>query len=390
MFDRIRSMVDRYFKPSQPLPAGVYAYTAPADAPFPYRLHLRIEKSGEGILILNASTIMHLNQTAAEYAYHLVQEHSIEETAAALAWRYRVSQEQAAADFKAFTDRLTALIDTPDLDPTTYLDFERVDVHAVDLHAPLRMDCALTYAIPDEQKNRAAPLERVKRELSTKEWQSILTKAWQAGIPHVIFTGGEPTLRPDLNELITYAEDLGMVTGVLSNGHRFAEPKFLAEILQAGLDHLMIVLDENEDLSWEAIRDTIAADLYVTVHLSIQEKNKQNISGLLNRLAEHKVKAISLSAESPALLPLLNEIREQAAALEMTLIWDLPVPYSNLNPVAAELQTEGKYFDGAGNAWIYVEPDGDVLAAQGHPRVLGNFLMDDWSMIWAAAKTQAG
>ncbi len=181
-----------------------------------------------------------------------------------------------------------------------------------------------------------------------------------------------------------------MVTGVLSNGHRFAEPKFLAEILQAGLDHLMIVLDENEDLSWEAIRDTIAADLYVTVHLSIQEKNKQNISGLLNRLAEHKVKAISLSAESPALLPLLNEIREQAAALEMTLIWDLPVPYSNLNPVAAELQTEGKYFDGAGNAWIYVEPDGDVLAAQGHPRVLGNFLMDDWSMIWAAAKTQAG
>ncbi len=388
MFDRIRSMVDRYFKPAQPLPAGMYTYMAPPDAPFPYRLHLRIGKNGEGILILNASTILHLNQTATEYAYHQIQGNPIEDTAAAIARRYRVSPQQAAADFQAFTDRLTTLIETPDLDPTTYLDFERVDVHAVNLNAPLRADCALTYAIPDAQKNHAAPVERVRRELNTEEWQAILAKAWQAGIPHVIFTGGEPSLRPDLTELITHAENLGMVTGVLSNGYRFAEHNYLADILQAGLDHLMIVLDESEDLCWEAIRDTIASDLYVTVHLSIQEKNRQHIPGLLNRLAEHKVKAISLSAKSPALTALLNQTREQAAALGMTLIWDLPVPYSSTNPVAAELQSEGEYFDGAGNAWIYVEPDGDVLAAQGQTRVLGNLLKDDWNAIWAAAKTQ--
>ncbi|MEN4012864.1 MAG: PqqD family peptide modification chaperone [Chloroflexota bacterium] len=389
MFDRIRSLVDRYFKPSPPLPAGVYTYKAPADAPFPYRLHLRIENDGDGILILNASTVLHLNQTAVEYAYHLIQGHSTDETAATLARRYRVSREQAANDFNDFTSRLTTLIDTPDLDPITYLDFERVDVHAVNLTAPLRMDCALTYAIAEKTDLQAAPVERVRRELSTEEWQAVLEKAWQAGIPHVIFTGGEPTLRPDLIELIAHAESLGMVTGILTNGHRFAEPKFLADVLLSGLDHLMIVLDENEDLCWEAIRDTLASDLFVTVHLTVHKKNQPQIPTLLRTLANYKVKALSLSTESAEMAAALKEIRELAAALEMTLIWDLPVPYSKSNPVATELESEGEYYDGAGNAWIYVEPDGDVLAAQGKPTALGNLLINDWKTIWTAAKSRS-
>jgi MoaA/NifB/PqqE/SkfB family radical SAM enzyme len=52
-----------------------------------------------------------------------------------------------------------------------------------------------------------APVDRVTRELSQEEWQQILQKAWDAGIPHVIFTGGEPTLRPDLVNLILFAEN---------------------------------------------------------------------------------------------------------------------------------------------------------------------------------------
>ena len=38
---------------------------------------------------------------------------------------------------------------------------------------------------------------------------------------------------------------------------------------------------------------------------------------------------------------------------------------------------------GAGTAWLYVEPDGDVLPAQGMPdQVLGNFLRDPWDKIY--------
>jgi len=36
----------------------------------------------------------------------------------------------------------------------------------------------------------------------------------------------------------------------------------------------------------------------------------------------------------------------------------------------------------AGRAWLYIEPDGDVLPAQEINQVLGNFLTDSWQKIW--------
>ena len=70
----IREIIRRRFTPEQPLPPGIYHYQAPPDADFPYRMHLRLEADGNGILIVNAATVLHLNQTAAEFAYHMVNE----------------------------------------------------------------------------------------------------------------------------------------------------------------------------------------------------------------------------------------------------------------------------------------------------------------------------
>ena len=62
---------------------------------------------------------------------------------------------------------------------------------------------------------------------------------------------------------------------------------------------------------------------------------------------------------------------------QLRLVYDLPVPYSRLHPVALELaQTGEEAPQGAGKAWLYVEPDGDVLPAQGILKVLGNLLDD--------------
>ena len=41
---------------------------------------------------------------------------------------------------------------------------------------------------------------------------------------------------------------------------------------------------------------------------------------------------------------------------------------------------------GAGKAWLYVEPDGDVLPQQGVDRILGNILNDTWQSIWEYAQ----
>src|SRR5512136_1027714 len=111
--------------PVKPLPAGIFHYQAPPEAPVPYRLHLRLEPDGTGLLIVNASTILHLNQTAAEFAYHLIRQTPEEQIAREISGRYRVGRNQALQDYRTLNDRIITLIHTPDLDPEMFLDFER-------------------------------------------------------------------------------------------------------------------------------------------------------------------------------------------------------------------------------------------------------------------------
>jgi len=372
--------IRRLFTPIKPIPQGIYQYLSPVEDPRNYRLHLRIEHDGSGVLIVNASTVLHLNQTAAEYAYYFVQNTSAEDVARLVSRRYNVDPVLAAQDYRNLTDRILTLIEVPDLDPVTFLDFDRKTPYAGRILAPYRLYCALTYRLPEGAAPEAAPTKRVERELSTDEWISVLDKAWQAGIPHIVFTGGEPTLRDDLPSLIAHAEQNGQVSGLLSNGLRLADEGYLYALLQTGLDHLMIVLDPEKDGSWQALAKVLAADLFTAVHLTLTAQNSAELPRYVKKLAEMGTPAISLTTKDPSLGERLQALRDQAAGLQMSLVWDLPVPYSSQNPIAMELVEEKP--DGAGRAWLYVEPDGDVLPAQGVNQIMGNMVKDPFEKIW--------
>ena len=369
------------FTRTQPLPAGTHHYQSQPDEPA-YRLHLRMQPDGSGILIVNAATVLHLNPTAAEYAYHMIKGTTPDEAVNHIARRYRVSRATAKQDFLDITERIRTMIHTPDLDPITYLDFERVAPHSQALTAPLRLDCALTYRLPAATQAEYAPTKRVDRELTTEEWQTIMDKAWTAGIPHVIFTGGEPTLREDLPALIAHAEKNGQVCGLLSDGLKLTDKKYLQLLLQTGLDHLLFILQPENEASWKTLETIIPEDLFTTVHLTVTPQNVKKGRSILERLAKLEVKSLSLSASDASLKDDLARLRQRAAELGLSVKFDLPVPYSADNPVAHET-AEDSVIDGAGKAWLYVEPDGDVLPAQGMAdKILGNFLKDPWEIIY--------
>ncbi|MBM3126435.1 MAG: radical SAM protein, partial [Chloroflexi bacterium] len=287
----------------------------------------------------------------------------------------------ALEDFTSFTEKIRTLISTPDLDPVSYLDMERAQPHSAELAAPLRLDCAITYRLPQGTHVDYAPVKRVERELATDEWKKILDKAWHAGIPHIVFTGGEATLRTDLVELIAHAEKNGQVCGLLTDGLKLADARYLQALLESGLDHVMLILQPEDPRSWEAIETILPQDLFLTVHLTLDRRNSKEAEGFLQRLAEMSVANISLSTSDPDLLDELLELQGFASTLHLTMRWDLPVPYSSANPVTIETREE-QMQEGKGRMWMYVEPDGDVLPAQGQSeRVLGNLLRDDWSVI---------
>jgi organic radical activating enzyme len=388
MKERIRLLFDKVIFTPKPFPSGNFQDTITLDEGTPVRLHLRIEKDGLGILIVNASTILHLNPTATEIAYHLIQKTPLEEAVKQMMKRYRVEYSILREDFLNFKERLHTLITTPDLDPETFLDVERLELHAKEISAPLRLDCALTYQLSNGEASIYAPIDRVSRNLDTQEWKNILSKAWEIGIPHVVFTGGEPTLRPDLPELISHAEQLGQVSGLITDGLRFTEKDYLHNLLNAGLDHLLFVLSPDEDQSWEGLRDVLGEDIFTTVHITVSQKMRQDPSDLLTKLVKLGVKSLSLSVDKSEDQPILLAYQQKAAELGLSLVWDLPVPYSSNNPISVEMEMNEASKEGAGRTWLYVEPDGDTLPGQGNRKVLGNFLTTPWEEIWLNASKE--
>jgi len=376
----INRISDRFAKVT-PLPAGIYHLQTTLDEK-PYRLHLRLNVDGTGILIINASTVLQLNFTAAEYAYHLVLGDSAEESAKQISTRYHVSKERAMQDYNDFAERIHTLVSRSDLDPVSFLGFELAAPHSADLTAPLRLDCALTYRLPAATDVEYAPTKRVQRELTTEEWKTILDSAWHFGIPQIIFTGGEATLRDDLPYLIAEAEKNGQVCGLLTDGLKLRDKQYLSLLLQTGLDHILFLLQPESEESWSALESVVAEDIFVTAHITLKLENGKTTEQALERLAKLGIKSLSLTISDHSLQDAFATLRNKAAELGLTLRFDLPVPYSAYNPVAYETQ-EDEVPEGAGKAWLYVEPDGDVLLAQGMTdKVLGNLLTDPWSKIY--------
>lgn len=374
----ILQAIKDYFAKKQPLQKGFFIYHSPPYSDNQYRLHLRIEPDGNGVLIVNASTILHLNQTATEFAFEMIKGQSDEEIIKKISRRYFAKKSEIRYDYLNFSDRITTLCSTSDLDPVSYLNMERVIPYS-NLARPYRIDCALTYRT-ELGEECVAPTERVQKELSTAEWKIVIEKAFKEGVPHFIFTGGEPTLREDLPELLSFCEDLGLVTGLLSKGSKISDMEYIDELIASGLDHLMVILDPDEEKNnWNALSGILLKDLFTVAHLTVNPG--MDVLRIIDKLAELNINGISLSAASLMLVPKLSEYEDYVAAKQIKLIWDIPVPYSAINPIAFELIGEEKR-DGAGGAWLYIEPDGDVLPGQGINLVLGNLLSQSLEDIW--------
>ncbi len=102
-------------------------------------------------------------------------------------------------------------------------------------------------------------------------------------------------------------------------------------------------------------------------------------------LAGLGIPAVALSSPLPAaadearLERALEEAQDAAHEHGLTLVWDLAAPYSHVNPFETEAGLSSEQIV---RQHLYVEPDGDVLPAQGYNVVLGNLVRDPWETIW--------
>lgn len=155
------------------------------------------------------------------------------------------------------------------------------------------LKCAHCYA---EATPLAAP-----DELSRPEAESMLEDLARFGCPVVLFSGGEPFLRPDLTELVRYTVKLGMRAVISSNGTLISGLK-ARELKRAGVSYIGISLDGLEDTHDEfrgvpgAFRSAMqgiamvrAAEIKVGLRLTINQTNAAQIPALFDLMREHAI-----------------------------------------------------------------------------------------------------
>jgi len=405
------SIVERikeWFEPPQPLAAGIYSYQTPPDAPQQFRLHLRVEKDGYGVLLINAAKVLHLNQTATEHASLLIQEKSADEAAREIARRYNISRDQARTDYEKLQKTIWAIAQAgEEVCPVTYLDVDLIEPMSAELSAPYRMDLALTYRCQNDCPHCYVARPRDFPEMPTEEWKRVIDRCWELGIPHLTFTGGEATLRPDLVELVQYAEDVGVITGLQTNGRRLRNRAYLDELLQAGLDHIQITLESHDPAihdrmvgvegAWaetvEGIRTVVDADVYMMTNTTMTTENSPGIEETIAFIASLGVPTFGCNSliysgsaasvgngiSEDELEPLLERVKETTEAHHLRLIWYTPTRYCEFDPVGMELGIKSCT---AARYNMCVEPNGDVLPCQSYYVALGNILTEPWEAIW--------
>jgi radical SAM protein with 4Fe4S-binding SPASM domain len=371
------------------------------------RLHLRIDPDGTGTLVINASSILHLNPTAAYIAFLHLRGESQEDIRANLRRFFEVADDNVEEDILLITNDLEGFIHSDGKPVNTY---SGVEIDAPYSHrptSPYRMDLALTYRCNNDCPHCYNARLRSYPELSTVEWKKIIDILWDLNIPHLIFTGGEPTLREDLPELIQYAEGKGQITGLNTNARRLAEAGYVEQLVDAGLDHIQITLEShnpevhdemvNHRGAWKqtvsGLENALSSSLFVMTNTTMLRNNQSGLGETLDFLANLGVPTVGLNAliyagrgkdvgtglSENELLPLLRLAQEKTAQSGQKLIWYTPTLYCYLNPLEMDLGIKGC------TAALYnmcIEPDGGVIPCQSYYHQLGNILIDPWSSIW--------
>lgn len=246
------------------------------------------------------------------------------------------------------------------------------------------------------------------RELTTAEWKDVLARLRAANIPQVTFTGGEPTLRGDLVELVDAAQ--WFVTRLNTNG-RLLTPQLCRALAEASLDSVQVTLYAADaeahnalvgapgfDETVRGIRNAVDAGLIVSVNTPLCSLNRDyaatlrfaaalgvryaTCSGLIPSGGAEgaESRATRLSAEE------LTEILQSAVAaaheLSMELDFTSPgwLPEQTLRALGLHLIPSC----GACLSNMAVAPDGTVIPCQSWlgGTALGNILTDDWPAIW--------
>ncbi len=234
----------------------------------------------------------------------------------------------------------------------------------------------------------------------------------EAKIPFFSFTGGEPLLRNDLEELAAYATARGLRINLITNG-TLATPERARSLYKAGFRTAQVSLESpsaaiHDDLCGVAgcFEKTIAgicalkeAGFSVQTNSTLTKVNRESLLELPAFVHALGVVRMSMNLFIPAgsgleardlfvpysdTGPFVDAARKSAMAAGVDFFWYSPTPLCIYNPIARGL---GNKSCAACDGLLSVSPTGDVLPCSSCPDPVGNLATEKFDGVWFGEKS---
>ena len=252
------------------------------------------------------------------------------------------------------------------------------------LSRPLWLLAELTYRCPLQCPYCSNPVEiaKYKNELSTDDWIRVMQQARKMGATQLGFSGGEPLVRKDLEDLIKEARRLGYYTNLITSGVGMDEARIVA-FKEAGLDHIQISFQaSNEELNnyiggsksfqhkYEMARLVKKYEYPMVLNIVLHRKNIEQIKDILDMTVDLNADYVELASTQyygwsrvnvDQLLPTKEQLKNaESIAREyqekmrdkMKIIYVIPDYFEN---------RPKKCMNGWGNIFLTIAPDGSAL-----------------------------
>lgn len=280
---------------------------------------------------------------------------------------------------------------------------------------PLAVLAELTHRCPLQCPYCSNPvdLERGGAELTTEEWKRVLSELAAIGVLQIHFSGGEPTARKDIEELVRHATDVGLYTNLITSAVLLTRDK-LAALAEAGLCHVQISFQGSE----QSVADRVAGlrdahakkieaagwarelGLPLTVNAVMHRQNLSQLPDIIqmavdldaDRLEVANVQYYGWALKNrAALMPTVEQIDEASriveeaeARLKGILAIDYVVPdYYALRPK--------KCMGGWGRQFFNISPSGKILPCHAAETITGLTFesVRDHSIAWIWQNSKA-
>jgi len=319
----------------------------------------------DGLLIMRPNRMHHLNEVALELLQRLYDGHEVPREVAS---KYEVPETRVEADLLNLLYSVAALLKdnvcgAPSIKSTPFGSHHRelpvLSEIALTYHCQNR--CTFCYADSPE-RGREVP------EMTTEQVQVVIDRIFdEAHCPTVSFTGGEPTLRKDLPELIAYGKGKGMRVNLITNGVLCADPEVVSRLADAGLDSAQVSLEGGCAAVHDAVvqhpgafaRSSKAvhllreAGIYTHTNTTICGGNRDHLLDLVDYIADElgsEYFSMNMVIRTGTALrhdeddvtyseigEIIRNVQRRAEEKGTRLVWYSPVPYCLFNPIEAGL-----------------------------------------------------